>query len=91
MDPFASIGLAANILQFLEFSRKIISGASELYHAIDGATSSNTLLERITKDLDQVCNGLEATASESSGHLQTESEFGFESLIKVSSTDFIEA
>ncbi|KAL8718367.1 MAG: hypothetical protein Q9225_004484 [Loekoesia sp. 1 TL-2023] len=62
MESFAVLGLAANILQFLDFSGKLISGTLELYHAVDGATSSNLVLENISKDLVQLCAGLLPTA-----------------------------
>lgn len=58
MESFAVLGLAASILQFLDFSGKLISGTLELYQAVDGATSSNLVLENISKDPVQLCAGL---------------------------------
>ncbi len=83
MDPFAAIGLAASIVQFLDFSQKLVSGTLELYRAVGGATSSNTLLEYITKDLNQLCGTLELAANEGNGHFKTESEAGLVPLVKV--------
>ncbi|RBA15689.1 hypothetical protein FPRO05_12296 [Fusarium proliferatum] len=37
MDPLSSIGLASNILQFVEFSVKLVSKGVEIYSSTDGA------------------------------------------------------
>ena len=58
MDPFAALSLASNIVQFLDFGGKLISGVLQLYDAADGATSSNSVLEAISTDLDRLCAGL---------------------------------
>ena len=72
MEPLAAIGLAGNIIQFLEFGGKLVSGAFELYN--DGATSSNRILEENSTDLYHICKGLEQRAEDFCGHSRTESE-----------------
>ncbi|KLO81697.1 small s protein [Fusarium fujikuroi] len=37
MDPLSSVGLASNILQFVEFSVKLVSKGVEIYSSTDGA------------------------------------------------------
>ncbi|KEY69342.1 hypothetical protein S7711_08410 [Stachybotrys chartarum IBT 7711] len=38
MDPLSAVGLASNILQFVEFSVKLIGKGVEIYSSADGAT-----------------------------------------------------
>jgi hypothetical protein len=51
LDPFTVIGLAGNIVQFIDFSLKIVSKASEIRQSADGVLSENFDLEIVTKDL----------------------------------------
>jgi N-terminal domain on NACHT_NTPase and P-loop NTPases len=50
-DPFTAIGLASSIVQFIDFSFKIVSKASEIKQSADGVLSENFDLEIVTKDL----------------------------------------
>ena len=59
IDPFAALGLAGNIVQFLDLSGKLIDGAIDVYHATDGATSTNRELEAVYGDLQGLCAKLE--------------------------------
>ena len=74
MDPFTGIGLASNIVQFLDFSCDLIRGGLKLYRSFDGATSSNSVLEAICKDLDRLCTSLVPTADGTDGHTISELE-----------------
>ena len=58
MESVAAIALAANIVEFLEFGRKLISGTLELYRSDDGASSSNRILYAVTEDLGKLCRDL---------------------------------
>lgn len=51
MDPVAAIGLAGNIVQFLDFSCKLLSGAKGLYNSTTGASDENKVLETVSNDL----------------------------------------
>lgn len=51
MDPVAAIGLAGNIVQFLDFSCKLLSGAKGLYNSSTGASDENEVLETVSNDL----------------------------------------
>ena len=59
MDPFAALGLADNICQFVDFGYKLVSGASELYNSVDGTLSANNILAAIAQDLTNLCTELE--------------------------------
>lgn len=51
MDPLTAIGLVSNILQFLDFSAKLISGAQEIYASPSGETKANKSLEAIVSEM----------------------------------------
>ena len=53
LDPLTAIGLAGNIVQFVDFSSKIVGKANKIYESVDGASTristlrlSQTLYER---------------------------------------------
>lgn len=74
MESLAILGLAGNILQFLDFSGKIISGTLELYQSANGATSSNLVLENTSKDLVQLCAAMLPDLTSRSALTRSDSE-----------------
>jgi hypothetical protein len=51
LDPLTAIGLAGNIVQFIDFSLTIVSKASEIRQSADGVPRENHDLEIVTKNL----------------------------------------
>lgn len=51
MEPLVAIGLVGNIVQFVDFTSKLVSKTVENYHSADGAFMENTDLETATNDL----------------------------------------
>jgi hypothetical protein len=51
MDPLAALGVASNILTFIDFSQKLISSSCEVYSSTTGATDENVDLRLLTHDL----------------------------------------
>ena len=43
-DLFTVIGLASNIVQFVDSSSDLMRGGLELYRSLDGATSSSSIV-----------------------------------------------
>ena len=74
MDPFSAIGLAGNVVQFLDFGGKLASGILELYRSMDGVSSTNKILETITKDITELCAGLIHTGRVADNTMASESE-----------------
>lgn len=68
------LGLASNIVQFLEFGGRLISSTFELYGAAEGALSSNRALEEVSTDLKQLCDGMLPSVPSSNVPAMTESE-----------------
>jgi hypothetical protein len=50
MEPLTALSVAGNVLQFVDFSQKIISKILEIYKAVDGASPNNHHLETIVRD-----------------------------------------
>jgi len=51
MDPFTAIGLASNILSFIDFSAQLINGAREIYDSTTGTTEDNKSRESIVNEM----------------------------------------
>ncbi len=51
MESLAAVGLAANIIQFVDFSGKLILKTAEIYKSGSGALVENVDIETATKDL----------------------------------------
>lgn len=51
LDPLTALSLASAIVQFLEFSIKIISQTQEIYQSASGTTQENVTIGQITQDV----------------------------------------
>jgi hypothetical protein len=51
MDPLSALSLAGNIIQFVDFGVKLLSGAVRLYRSPTGTLPINDEIELITTDL----------------------------------------
>ena len=58
MDPFSAISLASAIVQFVDFSGKLISKSYQLYHSTNGALQENEELEKIISDVRSLNRGV---------------------------------
>lgn len=53
-DPitaFTAIGLAGNVVQFVDYALKIVSKGREAYKSVDGVTDENSDIESVTEEL----------------------------------------
>ncbi len=53
LDPLSAIGLAGNVITFVEFGCSLLSKSREIYVSASGSTSENDQLEIIAMDLRQ--------------------------------------
>lgn len=67
LETLAAIGLVGNIVQFVDFSSKILSKTRQVYQSADGALSENIDTEHVTKHLAELSTALQASASSSQG------------------------
>ena len=51
MDPISAVSLASNVVQLLDFSLKIVSKASDIYHSAQGTEIRNVDLGNVTENL----------------------------------------
>ena len=51
MDPLTALSLAANVIQFVDFAYKLVSGSKEIYNSASGLTAENDVLETIAQDV----------------------------------------
>ncbi|EXJ71560.1 uncharacterized protein A1O5_05368 [Cladophialophora psammophila CBS 110553] len=58
LDPLSAVGLAANIVQFIDLICELISGAQEIYHSADGATAGNVELEGLAESIPSLSSKL---------------------------------
>jgi hypothetical protein len=51
LDPITALGVASNVLSFIDFSGKLISGAVSIYGSAEGASRDHINVEIVTIDL----------------------------------------
>jgi hypothetical protein len=59
LDPFTAIGLAGNIVQFVDYSSKLISSTYEIYRSSTGSSENHVYLESIATRLLELNRTLE--------------------------------
>ncbi|OAL37221.1 hypothetical protein AYO20_03397 [Fonsecaea nubica] len=75
LDPLSAIGLAANIVQFIDFSRRLISDAKEIYHSTNGTSAENVELQDVAESLSRLSSTLISPLDPSQAAVaQTEAE-----------------
>ena len=68
MDLLAAIGLATNILTFVDFSWKLLAGARELYQSSSGQTVEDAFIARNISELQRVVEDLDTDGTGDSVH-----------------------
>jgi len=58
LDPFTALGLASNIVQFIDFASDLFLKSKELAKSTSGATKENEELEKATERLQHLCADL---------------------------------
>jgi len=58
LDPLTALGVASNVLSFIDFSGKLISGAVSIYGSADGASKEYVDVESVTIDLSEMSGKL---------------------------------
>ena len=74
MDPLTIIGLASNIVQFVDFTSKLISATHSIYISASGASSENLELEALTQDLQRLTSQIKPPDSSVCGNSVTVEE-----------------
>jgi len=58
LNPMSALALAANVVQFIDFSSKVVSKGCRIYLSVDGTLPKNLELEVVTNDLSRLAKGL---------------------------------
>ncbi|KAF2786878.1 hypothetical protein K505DRAFT_258941 [Melanomma pulvis-pyrius CBS 109.77] len=58
MESLTALGLAANIIQFVEFSARLLSEASEVYHSTTGLSKDQVELQDVAESLKNMTESL---------------------------------
>ena len=56
MDPFTAIGLASNIISFIDFGCKLLSSSKDMYNSLTGASSEIDALNLVSDNLSSLCS-----------------------------------
>ena len=63
MDPMSALGLAASVVQFVQFAASLLNGTRKIYNSSSGASEDCERLEFIHGSLSSLCSGLEASVA----------------------------
>jgi hypothetical protein len=58
LDPFTALGVAGNIVQFVDYTTRLISKSREIYQSAEGASFEHLDLEVIASNLSRLTEGL---------------------------------
>ena len=59
MDPLSALGLAGNVVQFVQFASSLLNETRKIYHSVDGSPEDSERLEFIYGSLSDYCSKLE--------------------------------
>ena len=74
LDPFSALGLAGNIVQFIQFGSDVFSKSREISKAASGASLENEELGSAAQRLQKICLGLQRSQSQRPGVTSTSSD-----------------
>jgi hypothetical protein len=60
MDPFSALALAGKILDFVDFTWKLVSGTLQVYKSIEGSGENIQLFDTISEDIRNYNNAITA-------------------------------
>jgi hypothetical protein len=61
LDPISALGLAGNLVQFVDFLFKLVSESRGIYKSATGALNEHAFLEKIAVDLSKLSDSLPST------------------------------
>lgn len=56
MDPLSALGVAGNVIAFVDFTAKLFKSTHELYHSASGSSSTVTSLAILSDELSALSN-----------------------------------
>jgi hypothetical protein len=58
MDPLSAVSIASNVIQFVDFACKLVSGSRQLHKSLDGVLSDKVIVEVLADDLESLSTNL---------------------------------
>jgi hypothetical protein len=58
IDPLTALGIAGNVIQFVDFASKLVSKGGQYYRSADGALLQHTELSAAAENLQRLSHGL---------------------------------
>ena len=58
IDPLSALGIAGNVIQFVDFASKLVSKGGQYYRSVDGALIQHTELSAATENFRRLSSGL---------------------------------
>lgn len=71
MEPLTALGLAANLIQFVDFASKLVTRARETYKSVDGALVENSELQAVTENLQTLTGRLHVSSKGQVNHFSS--------------------
>ena len=71
LDPVSALSVAAAVVQFVDFSTKLVSKTREMRISIDGRTVEHRHIEAVTQSLAGHCDILRQMESRTGSHQQS--------------------
>ena len=76
LDLFSAVSLTANIIQFLDFTAKIISASAKAYKSPNGTSAEYVELDTTTKHLKELASSIQAPlTTDPNSHFAKKDEF----------------
>ena len=73
-EALAAFGIAVNIMQFIDFSSRVLSTSYKLYKSSRGVSEEHQALEDITNDLRNISSGLQHAVRQEEQHRSASSD-----------------
>ncbi|PMD20004.1 hypothetical protein NA56DRAFT_705245 [Hyaloscypha hepaticicola] len=74
LDPLSALSVVASVVQFLDFSNKIVSKGVQAYKSSDGALIENAQIEEATQRLAQLSKNLETSMVSDQGGVLSDTD-----------------
>jgi hypothetical protein len=78
-EAFAALSIAANVAQFLEYARQLVSGGKEIYNSLNGVRDEHQALKIIIEDVKNLADESQPGNPKSSSQPSND-EIGFRKL-----------
>jgi hypothetical protein len=62
-EAFAALSIAANVAQFVDYARQLVSGGKEIYNSLEGARQEHQALKIIIEDIKNLSDETKPTQS----------------------------